>query len=597
MQKAITALMFFVLAIPLLSSCIEEETNNAPPTPPCNGDGTGNVDETFFGTWLSVTEGQYKIIDDCTKLTINTENSTSSELTIIDKTPETPDETPDKWIKKPDPANTTINLKISSPHRSNPNNDKLNDLCPEGNLGACAIYIYLNSQNGNHEHEELANLNEDVTISDVPPGDYEITAGVSNDQNNTVTVIDTVSISEQNNVLGTFNVVEKTEYNFKTTITFPEEYIYANHTEYDGTITIHNIGSTEASGLNFSFDTSDPSIESVEIGSIIGSIKPGESKPASIKISFNYIDSTSKLVQIPVSITDINGDIWKDTGYIQLYKNYSIIRVNSFRVSGTSTQVLRGALISSENQITPFHVPVFGNSLKTIYKPYIPNMSYKLVFSSPGSEFLYSAGLNEPVLINYDLQHNTQNIQTSDHEPNDTGGTAYSMIYGEKYDSYLRNGESDFYIFNMPDDPTLHQAVSIIYNAHRVDVGAHQEDIGDGNTELNRGESVYLGIGIENIGTSNSSNVTVELATSDPNVTIVNDSNIGLRTVQLMGLEIKDLEGRETTNQFYAFPNKGFTITVHPEFPVNQTEITVTMTATEADRNKTYTDTFTIPIQ
>jgi len=593
MFKTVFTLFFTIILI----SCSSTE----PPQLACNGNGYNSIPTEYYGKWHSIYTATEIDVDNCTPAAIDTVTSTNTQLAVTNyNTTSYSEPFSDTWIRRP-AVPSTVRVKISSPFRTSSQNL---DLCPPQTIGVCAAQIFLNHTQTNEEittNTDTFDTNSETIIPDVPPGEYTLTAEVS-DSTNTVEVTDTVTITDIETQLGTYNVVDSTESNFKTEIVLDKSFVYGDYETYFGNIITTNIGNSEAQNLTYSFDTTHASIESATIISTqLGSIPLGGTSVTRFAISFKYIDTTFSDIPIPVQITVNSQDTWHNTAHIRVYKNKVIVQATSTNPdsSNAANGRMHGYLITDNLKYTSLYAPV---TTITESFPYIPNQEHHLILSSNdfNRQIRYSLAVN-----NNALPFGALNLLTSlsSFEPNDSIETSQQLNLGDVVNSYTYKDDVDSYSIYMPDDPRLHAAVSLIYSAHMIYDGNYLDDTGNSDGILNRGENIYLTLGVKNLGTSNSAQTLITLSTDDPNVTIENltdSASIQNRTVQLNGLESRDTGSsldRLDTHTYYLLPYKGFKIAINSAMPLDQTEITVTITATETARGEIHTDTFTIPVQ
>jgi len=556
---------------------------------------SGNVSDQYHGSWYSIYSVQEKTIDKCTILTIDG-SSTETQLIISDLNPDnSSDNTSDVWIRRPSKP-STVRYRISAPYRSKHNN--VNG-CASGITGGCSGNTDLFNLDTNTNYNTTTptiNLNEEVTIDDVPPGEYILTATVSDDTN-TAEISDTVIINNVDTQLGIFNVVESYEHNFKSEIFLDQNFAFGDYTSSSGTLSIKNIGSSNAYIKSYNFDDSNSYIAKSSFSAEPGTILPGESVSIPFTISFKYLDSTYQDIPVAINITDNNNDIWGLSAYFRVYKNRINIRATSRgKHSIASNGRIRGYLITDHLDYVPVYSSDFTESI-----PYQPNKELYFILSSNDltREITYSLGINsEP--LNQTLLASTPTLVA---DTSSSIETSTPIDIGSITTAFLFINDIDSYTLTVPDDPRLHRAVSPVYASHEIYDGIYSDTVGDNNNILQRGETAYISLALKNLGTSDSAQITIELSTTDPNVIISNlsgTSGIQNRTVQLNGIETRDTNGSNdwsSTHNNYLYPYQGFKITVNPELPLDQSEIPVTITATEADRNTVYTDSFTIPLQ
>lgn len=305
----------------------------------------------------------------------------------------------------------------------------------------------LRYQNISSMNVVLGNINDSKLKKETSPnstGTFEfnrVTSGSyfikAEDEEQKLSVETKVDIYENVVTLGSFKLVSDDGYNFKTDFIIDNSdngYMYGNFKTYTGKLRIHNIGSEEGTGLNYSFSTDDPYVAKFSTQKVLGSVAVDQSIDVPFEISFNMLDKSSHTVPVNVTINDAFNNTWTDTVFLHVFQESMQINI------ATESANVKGYIIIPGHNLVPINT-----SNETILVPYREGENYILVLSSSSikDETSYSIGINAPVDSFEEFS------QTSAHEPNNTEHEAHSIQLGEAIVSFLHKNDIDFFKIDM----------------------------------------------------------------------------------------------------------------------------------------------------
>lgn len=438
--------------------------------------------------------------------------------------------------------------------------------------------VLINLANGQTETTST-NSDGNFEISDVEPGDYELNA-----EDGSGGVIDaTINAKPSPTNIGNYTLVDAQEYNFKSSFVATENngysfehhqpFLFADLTSYRGQIEIANIGTSLVEGAYVSINFNHPTIYSVELDdgadrgdgqweAIINSVAPDSSAMLSISnLRFNPINSNETTVEIPITISDSRGNSWDDHLQLKLYKR----RLN-INIRGDRSGNLYGKFVFPDSSVVHFNK---GLNFETYYDelPYLAGQSYQFVFFTDNDEMVYSVGLNQHPPETADFTN------TGASEPDDLPEQSTLVTAGEQITSYLSAVDYDYITVDMPESLPIGELTF-------SEIGLLNRFVtpNNGDNNFNPGESHEFEFAISNTTANRISINRIDLATTDPYLTLTSSSII--RDIDLLEHSVTDSMGYLSTNQYYltrrAVPH--FALDVSNTAPDNHVaEITATL--------------------
>jgi len=258
---------------------------------------------------------------------------------------------------------------------------------------------------------------------------------VEEDENPTVEA--DVYIHGEEITLGGFKLVSDDGYNYKTEFVIENSdsgYLFANQTIYRGKMIINNIGNKEGTGLNYTFTSDSPYIQTMNNDIVLGTIEAGQSKEIPFSISFNILDKNSVNIPLEVKIKDANNNEWFDTVFLQVYQTPMYLNI------ATKEANVKGYIIEDGHNLKKI-----DTSGISIILPYKVGEKYFLVLTNPSinNETPYSIGIDTDTLDFSTFQN------TGIYEPNNSESEATTIKMNESILSYLHKGDIDYFIIDM----------------------------------------------------------------------------------------------------------------------------------------------------
>lgn len=211
--------------------------------------------------------------------------------------------------------------------------------------------------------------------------------------------------------------------------------------EYDASLNVCNLGSSDASAATISMTTADPAVELTAKDEILGTIEPAVCKKYRFSVKTvpftklgGFKDTIYHDAELDITIKDVQGEIWEDVVMIRIYRKSVTIHVRS-RMSNPFI------LLSPHREII--------DAANQIQVPYRPDAKYKLIAQSlsTASEGIYSIGVGS-----FDTDRWQQDLDSftdvANYEPNDLESEAKTVTSGSQITSYLHKNDIDFWIID-----------------------------------------------------------------------------------------------------------------------------------------------------
>lgn len=211
--------------------------------------------------------------------------------------------------------------------------------------------------------------------------------------------------------------------------------------DYNISLNVCNLGSSDASAATISMSTADPAVNLTAKDEILGTIEPSICKKYRFDITTvpftklsGFTNTVYHDVELDIKIKDINGEVWEDAVMLRIYRKPVTIYVRS----EMSNPFI---LLSPHREII--------KAGQQIQVPFRPDAKYKLIAQSlsTASEGIYSIGVGS-----FDSEKWQQDLEAftdvSNYEPNDLESTAKTITRGSQITSYLHKNDIDFWIID-----------------------------------------------------------------------------------------------------------------------------------------------------
>jgi len=245
-------------------------------------------------------------------------------------------------------------------------------------------------------------------------------------------------------------IVTETAYKFKASVGYDEPYLFADGNTYNISINIANVGTEESSAPIYTLTLdSGLTLESGSLSNNLQTIESGSYGTIDIGVSASAIVDAYEDKKITVQLEDYDGRVWEDTVTLRFHKNDKLTLNLVYDLS-----VIKGLVL------TPNGTGIYFSDSISI--PYLSS-GYRLAFSgaSANSESKYSFGINTAATDQMTLSGNA--VSPSIFESNDSEAEAVDVFIYEKYDSYLRKNDMDFFSIRTTklDTPIVHASTDV----------------------------------------------------------------------------------------------------------------------------------------
>jgi len=303
-----------------------------------------------------------------------------------------------------------------------------------GGVGGVDVIVE-NTDDSGETYSDKTDSNGNASFSDMTSGRYLISVGSTELA---------VNISEHLNA-GVFYF--GSGYIYKAYMTTDTTFYAENRddpeegNEYDASLNVCNLGSSDASAATISMSTADPAVVLTAKEEILGTIEPAVCKKyrfALKTVPFTKLSSVKDAVyhdvELDIRIKDVQGEIWEDVVMIRIYRRSVTLYVRS-RMSNPFI------LLSPHREII--------DASSQIQVPYRPDAKYKLIAQSlsTASEGIYSIGVGT-----FDSDRWQQDLDSftdvANYEPNDLESEAKTITNGSQITSYLHKNDIDFWIID-----------------------------------------------------------------------------------------------------------------------------------------------------
>ncbi|MEA2050462.1 MAG: putative Ig domain-containing protein, partial [Campylobacterota bacterium] len=401
----------------------------------------GNVESKYYGKWIEAQSGDELSIDTTTILEYTAPNDDQLEIDI--------NNTSKKYLRA---SLSKINLKGQLTKRTTTVRG-LRDYATIGDIDV----ILQNILDPNIKATITTDTNGYFEDTSLPAGDYTIQAN-SND----IQIDTTISISDEQEDLGTFVLLEEDTHNFKAELFLNESFIIADGKMQNATIKVKNIGAKKSLGTNFSIkliDENNNTINPADINysdntnDVVGSIFPDTTADINVSFAFEPIYKNNKDITIELSIMDADNNRWTETMKFVLYKGTFDINV------ATSQANVRGYIRLPYNK----QILAIDMANGTLTLPLLqPTSHYPLVLANSNElegETKYSIGIETKTEDFSNFSYTGIYEQNSVENPygDDTEATANPIKLYESAKAYIHYGDLDYWkITTQEDDTKLH---------------------------------------------------------------------------------------------------------------------------------------------
>ncbi len=277
----------------------------------------------------------------------------------------------------------------------------------------------------------VTDSNGTFSDSTLPSGNYKLTVDDGD------RIIDTnITLQQDNQDIGSFQLVSRTLANFKSKFESDAKYFYANGLEYKGEVVVRNIGYALGKGLSYTMTLDGAKTFSRD--NILGSIPIDGEVRVPVSFSFDTQTENEKDYKLAVKIVDSSSRVWTDNINIKVHKT-------PFKLSIMS----RSSNLSGSLRLPDGRIEKIDTTDELIYLPtFAENKNYLLKLVNYGSltnETSYSVSINRDI----NKTELDDFSETSRYEPNDIESRASRFGTGNIY-SYLDLDDIDIFKIYSP---------------------------------------------------------------------------------------------------------------------------------------------------
>jgi hypothetical protein len=219
--------------------------------------------------------------------------------------------------------------------------------------------------------------------------------------------------------------------NFQATFQTNADFLYSGGEQYDGTVTVKNIGSVRAEGVEIRVSIEGATVDQDYLTRPLGS---EESRETLVHLKFPKQSENAKDYNLTVKIKDDDNREWVQYIPIRVHKD-------NFKLHIESVSDLKGVLYyPNSDEVFLLNSRNFSMELPLQKEdtPYI----LAIVNSVEGGETYYGIGADNN---NINLTSPDKNIGSGSLEPNDKLSYAYILSLGEVQHSYISLNDIDYW--------------------------------------------------------------------------------------------------------------------------------------------------------
>ena len=441
------------------------------------------ANDYFWGTWVRMDNGkEYEVLETSVVQGTNNYKVTASDSTTLSVN------TLGTFTKESDGVIVCNNIPYYRKGGANLEYSlKLVGFTTNGR----AAGIAMSGIKGKGKSEKYKNFESDGESDS--KGEIKLKAPTANDtqtveisNGNDIVVIPGLKINNSGDYMGTVALVGKDDYNLKITGIISDDqkdngYLFGNNAKtYNMQLTITNISENKCSTSGCSIESEDSNLvlssETNLKGFTISTLAGNATK--TINISLTYGEITAPYVDTGITVTIKNpftDQEWKDYIPLRFFKGTIPITIAAKNPENNNNAALNGFVIYPDgnnqffaiknNSCSAVFVPTFGSK-----KPYMLVFSGATVTSQldDSTEMYYTvepASLNpRTVVTDGDLEVILPYITFGGDNHSET--TAYSVTQG--FESYLREGEIDYYKITADSDTYYGPGGSVFYSVSYV---------------------------------------------------------------------------------------------------------------------------------
>ena len=436
-MKTVTLNLFILL---LVSTLISGCSGGGDSTPI---DNTHDVEDIYYGKWIFAENGDELNIDTTTVIDYVASNNNLLIVTDSDGTK--------KSYLRASPSKVSLTGKLEKHSAAtlsyaNKSGTRASSYASVGNIDV----ILQNITDGNIKATITTDENGYFSDSSLSAGEYTIKA-----QDDNIKIDTTITLSDKDEDLGTFILLDENQHNFKAELILNGDFILANEQLNNITLRVNNISQTEAYGIWFDVKIIDENgneydktniqySDSTTTDDSIGTIMSKSYKDIAISFSFNRMYQNNKDVTIQITIHDADNNTWNEELKFVLYKDTLNINVD------TSAANLKGYIrLPYNDQILAIDMAKGSITLPLLNE----DKHYPLVLANSGAlggETKYSIGLNKPTIDFSDFKN------TGAYEDDDMEEEANNLSIGdEAIVSYIHYGDLDYWKIITPQTDEL----------------------------------------------------------------------------------------------------------------------------------------------